>query len=338
MIKKIIIVFLGTSLIFLFSTVNAVAAEPGILKFGTHLPPGSVMSVVVTSWIKQVEKDAEGTLKVQTFFGGGINRDAAKQYELLVNGIQDASIVLPSFTEELFPDFTLFSIPYLIRNAEEGSIAHWRMYEKGLLGGLEKVYPVAIASHGNSALHFATAIKSAEDIKGMKIRATGPQDTAIIKSMGAVAVGMEMSQVAEALNRGLVQGNMSGWSANQTFRLTPLLKSHYEEPYGVQTYLFIISKKAYDSLPAKAKQAIDKHSGLAFSRECGKAFDDSVNELRKVALADPKVNVITVSEAEQKKRFAQIYKPFHDEWLNKYGSKGKRNYDALMNILADIRK
>ena len=337
MMKRVLSMILGTSLIFLFSTLNA-WAEPTVLKFGTHLPPGSVMSVVISSWIKQVEKDADGTLKFQAFFGGALNRDAAKQYELMMNGIQDASIVLPSFTEELFPDFTLFSIPYLIQNAEEGSIAHWRMYEKGFLGGLEKVYPVAIASHGNSALHFAKTIKSAEDIKGLKIRATGPQDTAIIKAMGAVAVGMGMPQVAEALNRGVVQGSLAGWAANRTFRLTPLLKSHFEEPYGVQTYLFIITKKAYDSLPAKAKQAIDKHSGLAFSRECGKAFDDSTEEIRKEAIANPNVNVITVSAAEQKQRFAAIFKPFHDEWLKKHGEKGKRNYDALTSILADIRK
>jgi TRAP-type C4-dicarboxylate transport system substrate-binding protein len=309
-----------------------------MLKFGTHLPPKSVMSKVMIDWMKTVENDAAGTLKFQTFFGGALTRDASKQYELMMNGIQDASIVLPSYIEELFPDFTLFSLPYLVRNAEESAMAHWRMYEKGLLEGLEKVYPVAIASHGNSALHFAKAIKSAEDIKGLKIRATGTQDTAIIKALGGVPVGMGMPQVAEALNRGVVQGNLSGWAANRTFRLTPLIKSHFEEPYGVQTYLIIITKKAYDSLPAEAKQAIDKHSGFEFTRKCGQAFDASTEAIRKVAVADPNVNVITVSEAEQKERFAKIFKPFHDEWLNKHGDRGKRNYDALKGVLADLRK
>lgn len=336
MIKKLMLIVLSIGLIFLFSTGN-VMAETATLKIGSHLPSRSVTIVNLTAWIKKVEKEAEGTLKFKTFWGGALTRDAAKQYELMMNGIQDASIVLPSYTKELFPDFSLFTLPYLFDSGEEGAEAQWRMYEKGLLTGLEKVYPVAIFGHGNSALHLSKAITSPSEVKGLKIRATGPEDTAIIKAMGGVAVGMGMSQVAEALNRGVIQGTLSGWNANRVFKLTSLLKTHLEEPFGAQTYFFIITKKAYDKLPAKAKQVIVQNSGLELSRTFGKSYDTSTAKLRDEALADPKRTVLSVSKAEQKERFAQIFKPFHDEWIETHKN-GQRNYDALMEILADMRK
>ena len=113
----------------------AVSAETVTLKIGSHTPGKSnhIRNGLIP-WCRAVEKDSGGTLKFQEFWGGQLSRSPAKQYELLINGIQDATTVLPSYTQELFPDFSLFSLPYLFRNAAEGSVAMWRMYEKGLLG------------------------------------------------------------------------------------------------------------------------------------------------------------------------------------------------------------
>ena len=335
MVKKMLAFFLIGGIIL---AAGSVSAQTATLKIGSHVPPKSVpVRLGYAPWIKAVEKDAEGTLKFQTFWGGQLSRSPRKQYELMMNGIQDASPVLPSYTQELFPDFSLFALPYLFRDGIEGSIAQWKLYETGLIGGLEKVYVAAVFNNGNSAMHFSKVIKSADDIKGLKIRTAGPEEAAMIKAMGAVPVAMGITQVAESLNRGVIQGSMNGWNANQTFRFTPLLKSHYEEPFGVRSFFLIITKKAYDRLPDKAKWAINKNSGLVMSRKMGEAFAGSNDELREKAIADPKRTVITISEAERKKRFATIFKPFHEEWIRKHPD-GQKKYDALMKILADMRK
>jgi TRAP-type C4-dicarboxylate transport system substrate-binding protein len=285
-----------------------------------------------------VEKDAGGTLKFQEFWGGQLSRSPAKQYELMINGIQDATTVLPSYTQELFPDFSLFSLPYLFQNAAEGSRAMWRMYEKGLVGGLDKVYVVALYNNGNSLLHFSKSIDSGEEIKGLKIRAAGPDEAAVVKAVGGVPVGMAITQVAESLNRGVIDGALSGWNAAQSFRFLPLIKTHYEEPLGVRTFFLGINKKVYDGLPEKAKQAIQKNTGLEISRRMGDVVYDQDNDrLRKKASADPKRKIITILGAEMGKRFNQIFKPFHEDWI-KSTPDGQKKYDALMNILADIRK
>jgi TRAP-type C4-dicarboxylate transport system substrate-binding protein len=284
-----------------------------------------------------VEKDAQGALKFQEFWGGQLSRSPKKQYELLINGIQDATMVLPSYTQELFPDFSLFALPYLFNDGIEASVAMWKFYEKGLFRGLDKVYVAAIYSNGNSLLHFSKNVKAAADMKGLKIRAAGPEEAAVIKAVGGTPVAMSITQIAESLNRGVIQGALSGWSPAKSFRYLPLVKTHWEEPLGIRTFFLGINKKVYDGLPEKAKAAIDKNSGLIASRNAGIGFDKSIKKMQKQAEADSKRDLITLSDGEKKKRYNALFKPFHEKWI-KANPKGQQKYDALMEILADIRK
>jgi len=69
----------------------------------------------------------------------------------------------------------------------------------------------------------------------------------------------------------------------------------------------------------------------------GEIYKQMSKSLRKGAVDDPKRKLVTVSEAEREKRFAKIFKPFHEKWI-KSNPDGQKKYDTLMKILADIRK
>lgn len=334
MMRKTLAFMIGAGFVL---AAGGVSAQTAVIKMGSHTPPkGAPVKRGIGPWMRAIEKDAAGTLKFQEFWGGQLSRSPRKQYELMMNGIQDASPILPSYTQKLFPDFGLFALPHLFRSAEEGTTAQWRMFRKGLIGGLEKVYVAAIYNNGNSAMHFSKTIKSAKGIKGLKIRAAGPGEAAVIKLMGGIPVGMSITQVAQSLNRGVIQGTLSGWSAVRIFKISPLIKTHYDEPLGVRSFFLGITKKVYDRLPEKAKQAIKKNSGLKMGLKMSKVFDNVSNALRKKAAADSKKNIITVSKAQWKKR-AAMFKPIHDRWLGNNPDRRKK-YDALIQVLADIRK
>ena len=103
-------------------------------------------------------------------------------------------------------------------------------------------------------------------------------------------------------------------------------------------FSWLSTKRVYDGLPKQAKQAIDKNSGMVLSRRLSSdIFGKESQEMYKQAKNDPKRNVITVSEAEGKKRFAQLFKPFHNKWIENTPN-GRQKYDTLMDIIADIRK
>lgn len=339
MLKTSIIVAAGVGILsvsFLTGTTTA-SAQQGTVKIGSFSSPkANTIRNGIIPLIRKIEADSGGALKFKEFWGGQLVRSPRKQYEAMMNGLQDASMILPSYTQKLFPDFSIFALPFMFRSANEASRATWKMYEKGLLRGLEKVHVVATFTNDNSGMHFQKKISRLSNIKGKKIRAAGPGEANAIKLMGGVPVSMSITQVAESLNRGVIQATLNGWSALQSFRITPLIKTHVDLPFGVRSFFVGITKTKFDSLPAKARQAIRKNSGFGASKTLGDLQGRTGDRIRAQAAKDTKRNVITPSEQQRKQIFAR-FKKLHEDWIANTKD-GKKKYDALQAILVDLRK
>ncbi len=314
---------------------GAVAADPAVIKIGSFTPPkAAYLNQVLIPWLRKVETDSEGMLKFQEYWGGALIRSPRKQWEGLNNGIQDAATIIPAYTSKLFPDFTFYSLPFLFRGtgSVEGTLVGWKMYERGLIGGLEKVHVVAVYANDNGGLHFNRILKSLDDMKGLKVRVPGSKQAAVLKLLGIVPVGMGTPQVAESLNRGVIQGTLTGWSALNMFRITPLIKTHVDLPMGSRSFFVAIHSRVYDRLPRKAKAAIDKNEGLGLSLALGTFYERDGNKMRTETAGR---GVIRPSPAEQAKLFEK-FKPFHDQWI-KDTKDGAKKYKAIQEILAKHR-
>lgn len=313
---------------------QAHAAE---IKIGSFIPPKAhEVRFGLEPWMKAVEKSSDGEIKFKKFFGGSLSRSPLKQYEILENGVQDATIIVPAYVLAQFPDFSLFSLPYLgIKNAEEGSVALWRLGQMGLLRGLDRVHVVTLYTNDNSLIHFRKPIKSLAELKGAKIRVAGPAESGIIKIFGGTPVGMPITRTAQALNTGVVDATMSTWGALQAFRLEPLVKSSITDNLGVRSFIIAINKKVYNGLSDKAKAAIAKHGGEKLARDMGKVFDrQSASVIKRAEEKRPK-SIFKFSVAEQLKR-AQMFDKIKKNWVAKTPD-GAKKLAALEKILADIR-
>ena len=317
--------------------VTPAAAEPTVVKFGTNMPVvGDFAKKMVAPWLRRVEQDSAGTVKFHEFWGSSLIRDPGKFYEGMMNGIQDASIILPSYTAALFPDFGLFALPMMFRGAGSGeaSVAGWKMHEKGLLGGLDKVFVATIFTNDNGGMHFNRPLKTVEDMRGLKIRTAGPEEADVIKAIGGVPVAMSINVVTESINRGVIDGTMNGWSALQTFRITPLIKTHVDAPFGVRSFFIAINRKAFDALPQPGRMAFEKNSGLELTKTIGAYYDDQGVQYRREAATAGRI--VIAPKGEDLKKLEAKFKPMHDAWIKETPDNAKK-YRALQEILAAMR-
>jgi TRAP-type C4-dicarboxylate transport system substrate-binding protein len=316
----------------------AAGADPIVIKYGTHAPPGGTTTVEgIIPWMRAIERESGETVKFQEFWGGQLIRTPEKQYEAMLNGIQDASAIVTSATEKLFPDFGIFTLPMMFRGTGtvEASVSGWRVHEKGLIGGLDKVYVAAIYANDNGTFHLTRTIHSVDDVKGLKIRAAGPGEAEVIKLMGAVPVGMGIPQVAESLNRGVIDGAMTSWGALGLFKITPLIKTHVDLPLGVRAFFLGITKKKFDELPAQAQNAIKSNSGLALSRKLGEGFDHDGLKVRREAEANPNKSIVAPTPAQYREIAAKL-KPLHDAWVKEEPGRDKL-YSEMQRVLTEMR-
>lgn len=313
-------------------------AQAPELKFASFPPPpGALNQDVLGPWVKDVNEALKGSAVVRLFPGGTLGRDPVQQFKLMRDRVADIAYVVMGYTPGEFPDSTIFELPFLIENSLEGSLAHWRMVERGLLRGYDKAKFLGAFSIPPQSLHTSFKLARIEDLKGQKIRSAGPYQSAAIELLGGTAVsGIPVSGAAEALSRGVVQGVLSDWNGMIAFRIADAARFHFEVPIGTAAAGVFMNLEAYNALPAQAKAAIDKHSGAALSRVHGVEFDKRYRENFEKTKPQKEHSFVipTAAEREAIKRRLQ---PITDRWIQE-NPEGRKRYDALVSILDEIRK
>lgn len=302
----------------------------------SFVPPTSIsVTRVLQPYAAAVERDAGGDVKIEAYWGGALGRDPFKQYGLVTEGVFEIGFVQAEYSSGQFPDDWLFELPYLMRSAEEASVAKWRMYRMGQLRGYDDIKVIGVYTTGLLAIHLRRPIAAMSELTGRKIRASGKSSVEYVKLIGAVPVSLPITEVTEALSRGVVDGLMTNWDALITFRIHNVSDHHVAAPLGTVTFIIPLNKKAWDGLSAPAKAAIDKHGGEAFSRAAGKVYDDGDRDALARLRAETKRSFLVESAADEEKSRALV-KPLFDQWIASTPD-GQKKFDTLLSVLADIR-
>ncbi len=317
------------------------AAQPRaetVLKFAAFPPPrGALIEDVLGPWTKAVNAELKGVVEVKLFPGGALGRNPVQQYKLVTDKVVDIAYVVMGYTPGQFPDATVFELPFLVHSSLEGSVAHWRAFEKGLMRGYGDVKMLGLFTIPPQSLQTRFPVESIADLDGKKIRAAGPYQSAALKILGAVPVsGIAVPAVAEAVSRGVVDGTLSDWNGMYAFRLIGITKHHFEVPLGTAAAGIVMNKDSFAALPEKARAAIDKLSGEAMSRTHGVEFDKRYDENLARAKKD-KSQVFVVPTDKRLDEIEAKLRPVTESWI-KGNPEGQKRYDAIKGIIADIRK
>ena len=103
----------------------------------------------------------------------------------------------------------------------------------------------------------------------------------IVSRLGAVPVSnIPATSMAENVSRGLIDGALVDTGNLYNFGVGDLLKYHVTNlPLGNFAVLFGMSKARHDSLPEKARAAIDQVRGEWYTTELGKNMDQQTAEV-----------------------------------------------------------
>ena len=122
--------------------------------------------------------------------------------------------------------------------------------------------------HGPGVFHTTEPVERLGDLRGMKIRGGSRMVTQLLERAGAEAIGMPVTQIPEALSRGVLDGTTLPWEVTTAFRIPELTGYHTEfEGAALYTLTFVIAMNdaAYAALPDDLRAVIDAQSGEALS-------------------------------------------------------------------------
>ena len=305
---------------------------PITLKFSIFSPDKEVTFLTVMKpFADAVAKETNGAVQIDLFPNGALGRSPLQQAQMVLDGVADMAWVIASYTPGRFQENEVFELPGLFRDLKEATLVLTRMVNSGKVKGYEEFFPIAVFGTAPYSLHARTPINAIADIKGKKIRSAGALEGETIKALGAVPIGMPVTEVAEAISRGTIDGTTSHPAPLVDFGISKVTSAHYFTQLGVIPLTILMNRKKFDSLPASAQAAIRKYSGNWTAARFNEGVGDYNETVIKQLQADPKRKVVFPPQADLD-AMQPAFKSVIDAWT----AKSPRNKELLALVEAEI--
>src|SRR5437660_4766565 len=225
-------------------------------------------------------------------------------------------------------EFEVFDLPYILpdipalRKVTAGPVGTrlLKLLEpKGMIG-------LAYWDNGFKQMSANRKLIAPADYRGLKFRIQSSKVLeAQFRTLGVVPQVMAFSEVYQALQTGVVDGQENTWSNIYTQKMHEVQKYITETNHGYIGYVVVTNKKFWDGLPADIRAQLEKamKEATAFGNgQSAKETDDALAEIKKSG----RTEIVTLTpdqDAAMRKAMASVYKdvasrvgqPLIDEFL-----------------------
>jgi TRAP-type C4-dicarboxylate transport system substrate-binding protein len=317
------------------------AQQSVTLKFHTFMAPQSNVYINMhKAWMDKVEKDSNGRIKFEGYPAMQLGGTPVQLYDQARDGVVDIVWTLPGNTPGRFPRIEVFELPFMMNNAEATSKAYWEYVQTMAADEFKETQVLALQVHGPGMFHMRNKlVKTADDLRGSKVRGPTRQITKMLGYLGATPVGMPLPQIPDALSKGVIDGCVIPWEVVPSVKVHELTKFHSEfDPAGgalyTTTFVMAMNKAKYNSLAPDLKAVIDKNSGLETSGWLGKTQQAGDAAGRKAAVDQGNtIHKISAADAQEFKRKARLVEVEWMQEMDKRGHDGKKLFEAAKALI-----
>jgi len=293
------------------------------LKFHHHDPAYSFAGRFFESWAREVSDASEGTLKITVYPDSelGAAKDA---YDMVINGTADIAWGIQAYFPGRFPLSDVFTLHMLgIEDAEKASQIFWDLYTK--TDYLKPEYApfkvLFLYCHADVPISMKNIqIKSASDLAGKRIRVAGRSTKEFMSVLGASPISVPATDINFTLEKGVLDGVVADWHLLRSFNIIGQTNYYLDARLYEGSMFCIMNQKVYDSLPEKAKKAIDEKSGQYAVTLAGRTWQAVRQETLDAIRANN--GVITDMTPELAKEFKKAAETVWENWITVNEKKG----------------
>lgn len=271
--------------------------------------------VVFEPWLDKIIAESEGTLNIRTFYASPLG-NYRNMYDRVTDGVVDMAFTSLAPIGGKFLQTDVASLPFEIDTAEEGSLALWQLYERGIISDeFRDIKLLAIFMFPNSALHTSERqINTMDDFNGMKIRTAGKMQSDTLALLGGSPVTAAAAAIYQGLNRGVFDGAVIPWTGVAPFKLDEVTQYHLNAPLGSSTAMIFMNRDSFEKLPEAAQRAIDNNSGLSLTRWAGTHSDTDAKSIRERVATQENQLIEDIDPAEAMHWKTRL-QPIIDDWV-----------------------
>jgi TRAP-type C4-dicarboxylate transport system substrate-binding protein len=297
------------------------------LKVANWFPVAHKQSPLLESWGKDLEKRTNGKVKVN-YYPAGTLVPAPQSYDAVTKGISDVGNHVLGYTVGRFPLTEVLDLPLGYPNNTVPTKLANAFYDKFKPKEFNDVKVLWFHAQAPGIVHTKTKpITKLEDLKGMKMRTYG-SNAKLMSLLGGTPVAMPMTDVYDALSRGVAEGLMCAYEATEGFRFGDQLKystENYATSYSA-VFAIVMNKDKWNSLPPDIQKIIDTMS-KEYIEKYAAMWDDI--EISGKAYLVKRGNKITTLSKEEEAKWVEKAQPIFDDYVKKMKEKGLPGDEAL---------
>jgi len=310
----------------------AAADQPVVIKFSHVVAADTPKGKAADKFKELAEKYSNGKVKVEVYPNSTLYKDKEELEALQLGAVQMLAPSNSKFGPIGIKEFEVFDLPYILpdlktlRKVTDGPLGA-RLLKlldaKGMTG-------LAYWDNGFKEMSANKKLIAPSDYKGLKFRIQSSKVIeAQFRELGAIPQVMAFSEVYQALQTGVVDGQENTWSNIYTQKMNEVQKYVTTTSHGYIGYVVVVNKKFWDGMPADLREACAKAMKEATdygNSQSAKENDDALELIKKAG----KTEIVTLTgeqDEAMRKAMMPVYKdvasrvgqPLIDEFLKETG-------------------
>ncbi|MDP6390523.1 MAG: TRAP transporter substrate-binding protein [Alphaproteobacteria bacterium] len=290
---------IGLALVALIFSAPVANADPIKIKFSHVVAENTPKGKGALAFKRLVEKRLAGKVVVEVYPNSQLFDDKKVMQALLLGDIQMAAPSLSKFNK-FTRKLQVFDLPFLFddidavdrfQNSSTGKALLDSMKSKGYKG-------LAYWHNGMKQISANKPLRMPTDAKGLKFRIQQSDVLeAQFRALKANPQKMAFSEVYNALQTGVVDGQENTWSNIYSKKFFEVQKYFSESNHGLIDYLVVTNAKFWDGLPGDIRTELEQILVEATAVANGTARQKADNDRRKI-IESGVTQVLTLSKDE----------------------------------------
>jgi len=293
------------------------------LVLGTAFPWGKGGEL----WANKVRERTNGRINIKLYPGVSlIQGDQTREFSALRQGVIDMAVGSTINWSPQVKQLNLFSLPFLMPDYAAADALTQGEVGKSLFQTLDKagVVPLAWGENGYREIsNSKKAIKTPEDLKGMKIRVVGsPLFLDTFTALGANPTQMSWADAQPAMASSAVDGQENPLSVYMAAKLYTVAQKHLTLwGYMNDPLIFVVNKDIWNSW-TPADREIVKQAAIDAGKEQVAIARKGVIEADKPLLKEIASHGVTVTQLSPAEReaFVKATRPVVEKWKGQIGA------------------
>ncbi|OQW55295.1 MAG: C4-dicarboxylate ABC transporter [Proteobacteria bacterium SG_bin9] len=298
----------------------ASAQQPIVIKFSHVVTPETPKGKGSLKFQELAEKYTQGKVKVEVYPNSQLYKDKEEVEALQLGAVQMLAPSLAKFGPLGVREFEVFDLPFILPDKAALARVTTGPVGKGLFAKLEPkgIKGLAYWDNGFKIMTSNKPMHKPSDFQGLKMRIQSSKVLeAQFRALGAIPQVLAFSEVYQAMQTGVVDGNENVPSNCYTQKMHEVQKHATISHHGYIGYAVIVNKKFWDGLPADIRTQLEK--AMAEATEYSNSIAQKENDDAIVAMKAAGKTTFYELTAAEKEEWKKALEPVTQEVSSRIG-------------------